>query len=67
MKNWEGTEVSTVVAGFQHDLVSVRFALHGDECAADVHWGRMPRYHEVMLLEFGIEIDANADFTQINP
>ena len=37
VKNWEGTEVSTVVAGFQHDLYLLGFALHGDECAADVH------------------------------
>ena len=39
VKNWEGTEVSTVVAGFPARLVSVALALHGDECADDVHGG----------------------------
>ena len=34
-------------------LVSVRFALHGDECADDVHGGECQDY-EIMLLEFGI-------------
>ena len=29
--------------------------------------GANAKIHEIMLLEFGIEIDANADFTQINP
>ena len=41
VKNWEGTEVSTVVAGFQHDLylldpyftaTSVRLTFTGDGC-----------------------------------
>ena len=27
----------------------------------------MRKIVEVMLLEFGLEIDANSDFTQINP
>ena len=39
MKNWEGTEVSTVVAGFQHDLYLLDSALYGDECAADLYGG----------------------------
>ena len=39
VKNWEGTEVSTVVAGFQHDLYLLDSALHGDECADDVYGG----------------------------
>ena len=37
VKNWEGTEVSTVVAGFQHDLYLLPSALYSDECADDVH------------------------------
>ena len=64
VKNWEGTEVSTVVAGFQHDLylldqhftaTSVRLTFTGTDA----------RIVEIMLLEFGIEIDANSDFTEI--
>ena len=39
VKNWEGTEVSTVVERVPARFVSVRFALHGDECADDVHGG----------------------------
>ena len=66
VKNWEGTEVSTVVAGFQHDLylldqhftaTSVRMTFTGTDA----------KITEIMLLEFGLEIDSNADFTQINP
>ena len=66
MKNWEGTEVSTVVAGFQHDL----YLLDQHFTATSVRLtftGANAKITEIMLLEFGIEIDANADFTQINP
>ena len=64
VKNWEGTDVSTVVAGFQHDLylldphftaTSVRLTFTGTDA----------RITEILLLEFGIEIDANSDFTEI--
>ena len=66
VKNWEGTNVSTAVAGFQHHLyllpthftaTSVRVQFEGTGVAIT----------EIMLLELGIEIDANGDFTQINP
>ena len=66
VKNWEGSEVSTVVAGFQHDL----YLLPSHFTATSVRMtftGANAKIHEIMLLEFGIEIDANADFTQINP
>ena len=64
VKNWEGTDVSTVVAGFQHDLylldqhftaTSVRITFTGSDA----------KIYEVMCLEFGLEIDANGDFTEI--
>ena len=64
VKNWEGTEVSTVVAGFQHDL----YLLDSHFTATSVRLtftGANAKIHEIMLLEFGIEIDANADFTEI--
>ena len=66
VKNWEGTDVSTTVAGFQHHLyllpthfttTSVRVQFEGTGIAVA----------EIMLLELGIEIDANGDFTQIHP
>ena len=66
MKNWEGTEVSTVVAGFQHDL----YLLDSHFTATSVRMtftGTDAKITEIMLLEFGLEIDSNADFTQINP
>ena len=66
MKNWEGTEVSTVVAGFQHDL----YLLDQHFTATSVRltfMGANAKITEIMLLEFGLEIDSNADFTQINP
>ena len=65
VKNWEGTDVSTTVAGFQHHLyllpahftaTSVRLQLQG----ANV------QLYEVMLLEFGIQADPNGDFIDIN-
>ena len=64
--NWEGSNVATTVAGFQHHLyllpehftaTSVRLQFEGSNVEIT----------EFMLLEFGIEIDANSDFTQINP
>lgn len=66
VKNWEGTEVSTIVNGFQHDL----YLLDEHFMATSVRMtftGANAKIYEIMLLEFGLEIDANADFTQINP
>ena len=66
VKNWEGTDVSTVVAGFQHDL----YLLDSHFTATSVRLtftGANAKITEIMLLEFGLEIDSNADFTQINP
>ena len=66
VKNWEGSEVSTVVAGFQHDL----YLLPSHFTATSVRMtftGTDAKITEIMLLEFGIEIDSNADFTQISP
>ena len=66
MKNWEGTDVSTIVNGFQHDL----YLLDSHFTATSVRMtftGANAKIYEIMLLEFGIEIDSNADFTQINP
>lgn len=63
--NWEGANVATTVAGFQHHLfllpkhftaTSVRLQFQGTDIEIT----------EFMLLEFGLEIDANSDFTQIN-
>ena len=62
--NYEGTPVNTSVYGFQHDLyllpahftaTSVRFQFTGTDA----------KLHAVMLLQFGLELDANADFTEI--
>lgn len=66
LRNWEGTEVSTIVNGFQHDL----YLLDGHFTATSVRLtftGANAKIVEVLLLEFGLEIDANSDFTQINP
>ena len=64
VKNWEGTEVSTIVAGFQHDL----FLLDQHFTAKEVRMtftGTDAKITEIALLEFGLEIDANGDFTEI--
>ena len=53
VKNWEGTEVSTVVAGFQHDL----YLLDSHFTATSVRMtftGTDAKIYEIMLLEFGI-------------
>ena len=66
VKNWEGTDVSTIVNGFQHDL----YLLDSHFTATSVRMtftGANAKITEIMLLEFGLEIDSNADFTQINP
>ena len=64
VKNWEGSEVSTVVAGFQHDL----YLLPSHFTATSVRMtftGTDAKITEIMLLEFGLEIDANSDFMEI--
>ena len=64
VKNWEGTDVSTIVNGFQHDL----YLLDPHFTATSVRLtftGANAKIYEIMLLEFGIEIDANSDFTEI--
>ena len=64
VKNWEGTDVSTIVNGFQHDL----YLLDQHFTATSVRMtftGTNAKITEIMLLEFGIEIDANSDFTEI--
>ena len=66
VKNWEGKDVSTIVAGFQHDL----YLLPAHFTAKEVRMtftGANAIITEIALLEFGLEIDANSDFTQINP
>ena len=65
VKNWEGTEVSTVVAGFQHDL----YLLPAHFTAKEVRMtftGANAIITEIALLEFGLEIDANGDFLDVN-
>ncbi|MXW07561.1 MAG: hypothetical protein F4Z87_05475, partial [Gammaproteobacteria bacterium] len=65
VKNWEGTDVNTLVNGFQHDL----YLLDAHFTATSVRLtftGTDVKIAEVMLLEFGISIDANGDFTEIN-
>ena len=64
VENWEGTAVSTIVAGFQHDL----YLLDQHFTATSVRMtftGANAKIYEIMLLEFGLEIDANADFAEI--
>ena len=64
VKNWEGTDVSTIVNGVQHDL----YLLDGHFTAMSVRMtftGANAKITEIMLLEFGISIDANGDFTEI--
>lgn len=64
--NWEGTAVSTTVAGFQHHLL----LLDAHFTATSVRMqfeGAGVEVYEILLLEFGISIDANGDFTEINP
>lgn len=66
VQNYEGTAISTVVNGFQHDL----FLLDQHFTATSVRMtftGAGAKIVEVMLLEFGLEIDANGDFTEIDP
>lgn len=66
VENWEGTEISTLVNGFQHDLY-----LLGDHFTATsvrmTFTGASAKIYEIMLLEFLFEIDANSDFTKIAP
>ena len=66
VQNYEGTEVSTVVNGFQHDL----YLLDGHFTATSVRMtftGTNAKIYENMhFWSLGLEIDANGDFTEIS-
>ena len=64
VENWEGTPISTTVLGFQHHLLLMD--QHFTATSVRVRFeGTNVEVYEILLLEFGIEIDANADFTEI--
>ena len=64
VENWEGTHVSTTVLGFQHHLLLLD--QHFTATSVRVQFqGTNVEVYELMCLEFGIEIDANGDFTEI--
>lgn len=66
VSNWEGNTVSTVVDGLQRDL----YFLPNHFTATSVRiqfTGANARIYEVYCLEFGMELDANSDFTEIDP
>ena len=64
VKNWEGTEVSTVVAGFQHDL----YLLDSHFTATSVRMmftGTDAKNTKLCFWSSAWRLDANSDFTQI--
>ena len=65
--NYEGDTVDTTIDGFQHDL----FLLPSPFTATSVRLqfaGTGIEIYEIMLLELGVEIDANeSDFLEIQP
>ena len=64
VENWEGTHISTTVLGFQHHLLLMD--QHFTATSVRVRFeGTNVEIYEIMLLEFGISIDANGDFTEI--
>ena len=64
VENWEGTHISTTVLGFQHHLLLLD--QHFTATSVRVRFeGTNVEIYEIMLLEFGISIDANGDFTEI--
>ena len=64
VKNWEGTDINTTVLGFQHHLLLLD--QHFTATSVRVRFeGTNVELYEIMLLEFGISIDANGDFTEI--
>ena len=64
VKNWEGTDINTTVLGFQHHLLLMD--QHFTATSVRVQFeGTNVDIYEILLLEFGIEIDANSDFTEI--
>ena len=66
VKNWEGSTVSTTIDGVQYDLYLLD--THFTATSVQVTFtGSSIKVYELMLLEFGIELDANGDFTEISP
>lgn len=66
VRNYEGDLVATTVAGFQHHLLLLNSSFTAKTVRLQFQ-GSGVRIYEVMLLEFGIEIDANGDFVDIRP
>lgn len=66
VENWEGTEVSTTVLGFQHHLLLLDS--HFTATSVRVQFeGTNVEIYEMMMLEFLLEINSNSDFTDISP
>ena len=66
VENWEGTHIRTTVLGFQHHLLLLD--QHFTATSVRVRFeGTNVEIYEILLLELLLEIDANADFTEIAP
>ena len=63
--NYEGESTSTTVSGFQHDLYPLPAAITATTARLQFT-GTHPEIYALMLLDIGIEIDANSRFTQID-
>lgn len=62
--NYEGSQVSTIVSGFQHDLYALPSPITAREVRLQVS-GTDVQIHAVLLLELGYSIAANSRYTQI--
>ena len=66
VQNWEGKTVSLEVDGFKHDLYEVPSAVTATSVRMQFT-GTNVKIYALMLLELGLEIHANRDWSRIHP
>ena len=64
--NWEGSTVSLEVDGFKHDLFEVSSKMTAETVRIQFT-GTNLKIYALMLLEVGLEIAANKDWSRIHP
>ena len=64
--NWEGKTVSLAVDGFKHDLFELSSKMTAETVRIQFT-GTGVQIYALMLLEVGLEIDANKDWSRIHP
>ena len=66
VQNWEGDTVSLEVDGYKHDLFEVPAGITGTSLRLELT-GTNVQIFNLFVLELGLEINANGDWSRIHP